>query len=216
MTLQWTIENSVGRLVMNQPPSNTMTIAFFRDLGRLLEELTARPEKPRAIIISGSGRHFSSGADIGELLNLADEGTLQANSRTFLMLEQLNIPVIAAIRGVCLGSALELALFCHFRICSDDAVFGLPESTYNLMPGIGGTAKVSALAGKAKALEIVLRGNTFPASDALDTGLVDAIVPKKKLMDFAEDFALAIPGGYDGTGRQVCIHKYLKPLHVTL
>ena len=81
--------------------------------------------------------------------------------------EDAEIPVVAAIRGVCIGSAFEFALLCHFRICSEDAVFGLPESTFNLLPGLGGIRRITRLAGKATALELALRGRTFGAAEAL-------------------------------------------------
>ena len=118
----------------------------------------------KAIIISSRGRHFSSGANLEELLEMvAADGertdkikkdglrtTSERNYRSFLFFEQTEIPVIAAIRGVCIGSAFELALFAHFRFCGEDAVFGLPETTYNLIPGLGGIRKIVSLCGQAK------------------------------------------------------------------
>jgi len=133
-------------------------------------------------------------ADISELLANIDHQTMLENYRAFVNLEQLEIPVISAIRGVCLGSAFELALFSHFRICSEDAVLGLPESTFNLMPGIGGIQRVSALTGKAIAMEIILHGNTFTGGDALEMGLVDAVVPKREVLPLSNAFANAFPG----------------------
>jgi enoyl-CoA hydratase len=135
------------------------------------------------------------------------------NYQAFVTLEQLEIPVISAIRGVCLGSAFELALFSHFRICAGDAVLGLPESTFNLMPGIGGIQRVATLAGKSKAIELILRGITFPAQDALEMGLVDAIVPRNEVMPLSLAFANALPGRVPDSDRRICIHKFLNPLY---
>jgi enoyl-CoA hydratase len=135
------------------------------------------------------------------------------NYRAFVMLEQLEIPVISAIRGVCLGSAFELALFSHFRLCANDAVLGLPESTYNLMPGIGGIQKVAALAGKARAIEIILRGVTFSASEAKEMGLVDGTFPKNDVIPVSIAFANALPVNFKSAERSVYLHKFLKPLH---
>ena len=212
MTLQWTIEQGIGRLTLNQPPSNTMTMGFFQEMHVLMHEISAMKELT-AIVISGNGRHYSSGANITELLNSVDNQAMLDNYQAFVMLEQLEIPVISAIRGVCLGSAFELALFSHFRICTEDAVLGLPESTFNLMPGLGGIQRVAALAGKAKAIEIILRGITFSAADALEMGLVDAIVPRNEMLPLSLAFAKAMQGGFLKSERAVCIYKYLKPLH---
>ena len=99
--------------------------------------------------------------------------------------KNLNIPVIAAIRGVCIGSALELALYCNIRICGENTVFGFPESTFNLMPGCGGTQNILKYTNTSKALEIMLRGNTFCAEEALKMKIVDKIVPKKEVVDIA-------------------------------
>lgn len=186
-------------------------MAFFKEFRVMMHDI-ATTKGLKAIIISGNGRHYSSGADINELLANVDHRTMLENYRAFVMLEQLKIPVISAIRGVCLGSAFELALFSHFRLCSADAVLGLPESTYNLMPGIGGIQRVASLAGKANAISMILRGVTFSADDALGMGLVDAIVPKDKLLDLAIDFANRLPTNILKIDRAACIYKYLKPL----
>jgi enoyl-CoA hydratase/carnithine racemase len=212
MTLQWTIEQGIGRLTLSQPPSNTMTMGFFHELQVLIYEI-ATMQGLKAVIISGNGRHYSSGADISELLCSVNNQTMLENYRAFVMLEQLQIPVISAIRGVCLGSAFELALFSHFRICAEDAVLGLPESTFNLMPGIGGIQRVAALAGKARAIEIILRGNTFSAWDARDLGLVDAVVPKGEVMPLSTEFANALPANVYPADRAVLLHKFLTPSH---
>lgn len=210
--MQWTIDEGIGRLTLNLPPANTMTMAFFREMHALMHEIPTIQEL-KAIIISGNGRHYSAGADISELLNNVDEQTMLENYRAFIMLEQLELPVISAIRGVCLGSAFELSLFSHFRICADDAVLGLPESTFNLMPGIGGIQRVISLAGKAAALDIILRGITFPASEALEMKLVDAIVQKSELQAVSLAFAESLKDNFHKDGRNALIHKYLKPLH---
>jgi enoyl-CoA hydratase/carnithine racemase len=120
----------------------------------------------------------------------------EKNYRSFLFFEETEIPVIAAIRGVCIGSAFELALFSHFRFCGEDAVFGLPETTFNIMPGLGGIRKTAALCGQAKAIELVLRGNTFSAEEAKLNHLVDYIVPRRTVVDFSVAFARKIRKNY--------------------
>jgi len=211
VNLSWSIGQGIGRLTLIQPPSNTMTMEFFQEMQDIVNEISETGGL-KSVIISGNGRHYSSGADISELLSHVDNRTMLENYRAFVRLEQLPFPVISAIRGVCLGSAFELALFSHFRICSEDAVLGLPESTFNLMPGIGGIKRVAELAGNARTIEIILRGITFSASEALEMGLVDAVVPKNQVMPVAVKLAEAMDGKMYPGARAACIFKYLKPL----
>jgi enoyl-CoA hydratase/carnithine racemase len=208
-TFSLSFADSIGHLVLDQPPSNRMTVEFFSEFGRFMDEIREMKDL-KALVISGSGRHFSAGADLDQLLSLVRNETqpdsrgqlveltsfLDRNHNTFLALESLNIPVISAIRGVCLGSAFELALFTHFRFCGEDAVFSLPETSYNLIPGIAGTSKVSKICGKARTMELVLRGNTFSAEDALGYGLVDHIFPKKQVVEQSIRFAKKITSSY--------------------
>ena len=214
MAIRWSVEEGIGRLMMDQPPSNTMTMQFFTEFRHWID-IVLNETGLKAIIIHGNGRHFSSGADLNELLDNLDKQLMIENYRSFTMLEQLGIPVISSIRGVCLGSAFELALFSNFRICADDAVLGLPEATFNLMPGIGGIKRTVALSGKSKALEIILRGLTFSASDALAMGLVDAVVPKKDALPVALNFARALPEKMMKGYRDIYLKKFLNPLNVS-
>jgi enoyl-CoA hydratase/carnithine racemase len=221
-TITFELVHDIGHLILDQPPSNKMTIDFFSEFHHLLDGLHSM-EHLKAIVISGRGRHFSAGADLDQLLSLVRHESqknsggetvdlpsfLEKNYKTFLSLEALNIPVIAAIRGVCLGSGFELALFCHFRFCGEDALFGLPESTYNLIPGIGGTSRISLLSGKSKALELVLHGNTFPAEDALGFHLVDKIFPKKQVVEMAIGFAEKITTSYKKEKAKLYLNKLL-------
>jgi enoyl-CoA hydratase len=197
-----------------------MTVEFFLELGLLVERLK-KLDDLKAIVISGQGRHFSSGAQLDELLNLVDgkhsydqdnrvinlSDFVNRNFETFLFFERVNIPVISAIRGACLGSALEFALFTHYRFCGEDTVFGLPETTFNLLPGIGGISRVALLSGKSRALEMVLRGNTFSAEKALKLNIVDKILPKKKVVELAIDFAGSIMNEYRKGKEKLFIQK---------
>ncbi|MEI6683641.1 MAG: enoyl-CoA hydratase/isomerase family protein [Bacteroidota bacterium] len=211
--MQWAVEERIGWLKIGRPPANAMTMQFFSAFGQWIDHVAADPML-KAIIILGNGRHFSSGADLHELLENSSETGLIENSRNFARLGQLKIPVIAAIRGVCLGSAFELALSCHFRICAEDAVLGLPEATYNLMPGIGGIGRMAKLAGKARGIELILRGATFPPAEALEMDLVDAVVPKKDLCQAADDFARALPENMIPGYRKLYVKKYLSKPNV--
>ncbi|MCD4730629.1 MAG: enoyl-CoA hydratase/isomerase family protein [Bacteroidales bacterium] len=226
--IDWKIESEIGFLQFNDPPGNEMTPEFYHQL-KLLTSSTIQASKVKAIIIAGSGRHFSSGADLNSLFEVitkdscdeiskstsrklsgSNPKTLSSNLKTFDFFRQLDIPVIAAIRGVCIGAALELAMFCHFRICAKGAVLGLPESTYGLITGIGGIQNLVALAGQAKAMELVLKGNTLSAHQALNWKIVDYVVPKKELIEIAIMLAGLSAPGY----RKYLKKDYLRQLEI--
>ncbi len=220
-TIQYTVDNKIGHIILNQPPSNKMSLEFFLEFNDIIEKIS-RTGSIRALVISGKGRHYSSGADLPLLLQeihsrsevdqqgkiISAPDFLAENDNAFMTLDQLRIPVISAIRGVCLGSALELALFCHFRFCGEDAVFGLPEASFNLIPGLGGVSKVASLAGKANAIELVLRGKTFTAVDAYRLNLIDRILPKREVLQRSMEFASSISSDYFKEKKKLYLRNY--------
>ena len=219
-TLNWNLAEGIGFLELRQPPSNRMDRIFFDEL----HELTTRvipSEMPAALIIYGSGRHFSSGADIDDLLrgvvdspemseNKGAPDFLVHNNKSFLFFYELKIPVIAAIQGVCLGSALELALFCHFRICSDNALLALPELSFNLMPGCGGTQTLPSICGHNTALQLMLEGRSMDAAEAHLLGIADRVVPKKELLPSAIALAKLLMTDYHPDKRPYYLKKYFE------
>ncbi len=150
------------------------------------------------IVIRGEGRHFSSGADLEDLFEMlreeeVPEGCGSAGSSllvehldSFRYFQRCEVPVVAAIRGVCLGSALELALFCHRRVCGRGSVLGLPESTFGLIPGCGGVSMLTSLAGCGRSMELILSGETFSAEDAFRWNIVDLVCGKDDVLREAE------------------------------
>ena len=189
----WEIQENIGFVLLADEPENKMDTRFFRELHELTVK-TIPAAKVAAVIITGKGRHFSSGADLEDLRKTIrneqeEHDFLMNNYRSFRFFDDLHIPVVAAIKGVCLGSGLELALHGHFRLCAEGALLGLPETTFNLIPGAGGVQKMAQLAGKANALELILRGNSFSAEEALKWHIVDAIFPKKVLIENAVQLA---------------------------
>ena len=221
-TISFCNHDGIGLLEMNQPPANRMTIEFFNEFNDLVDQMRNMPEL-KALVISGKGRHFSSGANLEELLDQAVANEIrneppkgnnlksfsEKNSCSFLFLEEAQIPVISAIRGVCIGSAFELTLFSHFRFCGDDAVLGLPETTFNLMPGLGGIRKISSLCGQSKAIELILRGSTFGAVEAMQNHLIDLIIPKRKVVEFSIAFAKSVMDNYQRQKAPL----YLRQIH---
>ncbi len=198
--LNWHIKNNIGFLEINNPPSNPMDSVFFKEFYWWRTEISEN-KSVEAVIIYGKGRHFSSGAVLDDLLGIINhshqkEGDihrissfLNKNSKMFYSLKELIIPIISAVRGVCLGSALELALCSDYIICGEKAVLGLPESTFGLMPGCTGTYILPKLIGKSLAIDLMLSGKTFSALEAKQMGIVQKIVPTKEVLNEAVQFA---------------------------
>lgn len=217
--MSFSLTGSIGHIELCQPPANKMTTEFFLEFDELCDELKSM-KGLEAIVISSKGRHFSSGADLDQLLDqvvLSDnrrqgddperKSIFERNYRSFLFFDETEIPVVAAIRGVCIGSAFELALLSHFRFCGEDSVFGLPETTFNLVPGLGGIRQLRNLCGQAKAIELALKGSTFGAEEARSLGLVDKIVPRRKVVEFSIDFARKISRNYKKQKRQLYLQQ---------
>ena len=144
------------------------------------------------IIITGAGQKaFVAGADIAEFASLDAEGGRQmardAQSSVFDIIENGSKPVIAAVNGFALGGGLELAMACHIRVASENAKMGLPEVTLGLIPGYGGTQRLTRLVGKGKALELILTADMITAADALQSGLVNHVVTQDALLQKAEE-----------------------------
>jgi|TARA_B110000902_G_scaffold224586_1_gene262135 enoyl-CoA hydratase len=151
----------------------------------------------QVIIITGSGeKAFVAGADISEFAHFgSDEGySLSKTGQDLLFdfVETLNTPVIAAINGFALGGGLELALSAHFRVASDNARMGLPEVSLGLIPGYGGTQRLTQLVGKGRSLEMIMTANMIDAQKALDFGLVNYVVTQEELLSTCHALATKI------------------------
>lgn len=148
----------------------------------------------RVIILTGSGdKAFVAGADIKEFADFSIEQgkqlAAQGHEKLFNLVENLSKPVIAAINGFALGGGLELAMSCHIRIASDNAKVGLPEVTLGVIPGYGGTQRLAQLAGKGKAMEMVMTGGMIKADEAMEWGLVNHVTFASELMEKADELA---------------------------
>ena len=191
-------DNEVAHLVLDAPPRNEMDQGFFHTLAALVRTLKDLPI--RGLVVHGAGRHFSSGADVdtlkiglaGEQPALAAHNLLEATS-SFQRIAELPYPTVAAIGGCCLGSGLELALACRWRVAAANAVFALPETSFNLMPGCGGTVRLPALVGRGRAVELLLSGRFVNAEEAREIGLVDAVVVRRDLLDAARRLVERVP-----------------------
>jgi enoyl-CoA hydratase/carnithine racemase len=178
-------DGDLGHVIIEGPPANELSFALFDALAELVE-LVLPELDVRGLIISGRGRHFSSGSNVAKLLERASNNGhtpswCEVHSEHFQALSRLPYPVVAAVSGCCLGSGLELALACTARVAADNAVFALPESQHGLIPGCGGTVNLTGLIGYRRALRLILSGELLSAAQALELGLVDAVARRQDL-----------------------------------
>lgn len=191
-------------IVENQEAICTITINRPKQLNALnaetISELTAaftaanNDHSVQVVIVTGSGdKAFVAGADIKEFAEFSvAEGTeLSRNGHhnLFDLVENMKTPVIAAINGYCLGGGLELAMACHMRVASDAAMMGLPEVSLGVIPGYGGTQRLTQLVGKGKALELITTAGMMKAAEAKDWGLVNHVTFANELMAMAQKIA---------------------------
>ena len=150
----------------------------------------------RAIILTGAGdRAFSAGTDLGELIHVPSaeaRGVANRGQALCNQIEDSPVPVIAAVNGIAAGAGCELALACHIRIASSNASFSLPETKLGIIPGYGGTQRLTREMGRGRALEIMLTGRTVAADEALRIGLINRVAPAAALLAEAERLAREI------------------------
>ncbi len=167
----------------------------------------------RCLIVTGDGeKSFVAGADISEMatLNVLQGQTFGSRgAAVFRKLEQLHVPVIAAVNGFALGGGCELAMACDIRICSDNARFGQPEVGLGIIPGFSGTVRLARLVGMGMAKQLIYTGATIKADEALRIGLVNAVVPQAELMDKAMEMAnkIASNAPLAVKAAKLCINK---------
>ena len=183
--------DGVALVTIDRPEArNALSFALLAELADALEELD-RDGRTRVAVITGAGdRAFAAGADIVELADqtperLRAEGHFDAWDR----LGAIGIPLIAAVRGFALGGGCELAMTCDLIVAGDDAQFGQPEIRIGVMPGAGGTQRLTRAIGIARAMELVLTGRTMPAAEAHAAGLVTTVVLADQVLPAAFDLA---------------------------
>ena len=175
-----------GLITLNRPKAlNALNSKLIAELGQALDTFEADPDIG-CIVITGSDKAFAAGADIKEM---ATKTFIQAYTEDFIgswdQVSRTRKPVIAAVAGYALGGGCELAMMCDFIIAADTAKFGQPEITLGVMPGAGGTQRLTRFVGKSKAMEMCLTGRMMDADEAERAGLVSRVVPADKLMDEA-------------------------------
>lgn len=191
-------EDGVALLTVNRPQVlNALDRATLDELARVVDHVRA-DDAIRVLILTGSGdKAFVAGADIKELArNSGLQSNVHAKHGQSVMdgLETLGKPTIAAINGFALGGGLELALACSIRLASDNAKVGLPEVTLGIIPGFGGTQRLSRVVGRGRAMHMILTGKPIGAAQAEQWGLVSAVHPQAELLDAARKLAGGLAG----------------------
>jgi 2-(1,2-epoxy-1,2-dihydrophenyl)acetyl-CoA isomerase len=198
----WEQSGAVGRVTLNRPETlNAWTAELGRELKRIVE-VEAADDSVRAVVITGAGRGFSSGADLKAGFDSAEDGRPDIRkelSRIYhpaiLGVRHLAKPVIAAVNGPAVGIGCSLALACDLVMASESSFFGLAFVNIGLMPDGGATAFVPPAVGKARAFQMALLGERIPASQALDWGLVNWVYPDERLMAEADSLVRRMAAG---------------------
>ncbi|MCF8713758.1 enoyl-CoA hydratase/isomerase family protein [Joostella atrarenae] len=188
------IEDQIGLITINRPKKlNALNRATIEELHHAFKDLDEN-EDVRLVIITGAGeKAFVAGADIAEFADFSvyEGSQLAAKGQELLFnqVERMQTPVIAAINGFALGGGLELAMACHFRIASDNARMGLPETSLGVIPGYGGTQRLPQLVGKGRAMEMILTAGMIGTEQALMSGLINHMVAQEELIPFCKRIA---------------------------
>ena len=193
-TLLIEIEDQVGIITLNRPAArNALNNQLMTELSAALDEFEA-DDDIGCIIITGSSKAFAAGADIKEMQSLDYMSAYKSDfiTRNWERVTRCRKPVIAAVAGYALGGGCELAMMCDFIIAAENAKFGQPEINIGVMPGAGGTQRLTRFVGKSKAMEMSLTGRMMNAEEAERASLVSRVVPVDALMDEAKAAAKSI------------------------
>jgi enoyl-CoA hydratase len=172
---------------------NALSFDLLDELATTLERLDGDPDC-RAIVLTGAGtRAFAAGADIPELAAQTSVSlTVDGRFASWGRIAAIGTPLIAAVRGFALGGGCELAMICDMIVAGEDAQFGQPEIKLGVMPGAGGTQRLTRAVGKAKAMELILTGRTMSAAEAEASGLVTRVVPAEATLEAALELAARV------------------------
>jgi enoyl-CoA hydratase len=188
-TIVTELSEGIYTITINRPDKlNALNKDVFTDIDNAVTEIQNNPEIKSAVITGAGSKAFVAGADITEFGGLDKEAAMKLAKRghdIFFRIEQSKKPIIAAVNGFALGGGCELAMACHFRVASENAKFGQPEVNLGLIPGYGGTQRLTQLIGKGRAIELLISGNMIDANMALQYGLVNYVITGDELLNKA-------------------------------
>ena len=197
-TIITNLSEGILTITINRPDKlNALNKEVFDDLDNAMEEVYNNTQI-KSVIITGSGsKSFVAGADIAEFSSFSKEEAIQLSKRgqqVFFKIENCPKPVVAAVNGFALGGGCELAMACHFRICSENAKFGQPEVNLGLIPGYGGTQRLTQLIGKGKSMELQMSAQIIDANEALQLKLVNHVTTSENLISKTTEILAIING----------------------
>ncbi len=195
-TLLTSLDNGTLTITINRPDKlNALNKDVFTELDHVMDEVATNPEIKSAIITGAGPKAFVAGADITEFNGLDKTAAMALAKRgqdIFFKIENSKKPVVAAVNGFALGGGCELAMACHFRLCSGNAKFGQPEVNLGLIPGYGGTQRLTHLIGKGKSMELQMSAQMIDANEALRLGLVNYITEAENLLERTKEILAVI------------------------
>ena len=198
-------EGHIALITMNRPEAlNALNRQVLEELSQVLDQVEADPELYVAIV-TGAGRSFVAGADIGQMSTLSSAEAKAFGlfgNQVFLKLENLSKPTIAAVNGFALGGGCELSMACDIRLASEKTKFGQPEVGLGITPGFGGTQRLARIVGTAHAMELILTAKVISASQAQEIGLVSHVYAPDDLLPQAKALAQAIAANAQVAVRQ--------------
>ena len=195
-TIKTELESNIFTITINRPDKlNALNRTVLDELDNVIDSVYA-DDNIKAVIITGAGeKAFIAGADISEFISVEDNEGVSLAKRgqaLFFRIENCPKPVIAAVNGFALGGGCELAMACHFRLASTNAKFGQPEVNLGLIPGYGGTQRLTMHIGKGKAMELMMTGNMIDADEAKSLGLINYVEAPENLIPKAKEILSVI------------------------
>lgn len=212
MKVLYSVQQGIGQLTLSNPPHNALVDPVFAELDEL-QSFLAQPDL-RAVLVTGAGKHFCAGAELGRLeQDLQDPEALACSlAKARALLEALSfapVPLLAVVRGSCLGAGLEIALACHFRFAARGAMVGFPEAGHRLLPGLGGTAWLQQVVRRGVLVELLLSSRMVGAAEAEQMGLLDRVLPAGELEPAARAFLQSLT---DNRSAAV-VHSVMTAIH---
>ncbi len=190
-TILTALDKGIFTITINRPDKlNALNKQVFTDLDAAVDEVYSNAEIKSAIITGAGTKAFVAGADITEFGGLNKDEAMELAKRgqlVFFKIENCKKPIVAAVNGFALGGGCELAMACHFRLCSENAKFGQPEVNLGLIPGYGGTQRLTQLVGKAKSMELQMTAHLADANEALQMRLVNHVTTPESLLERTRD-----------------------------